>query len=57
MNVAITQNDGSKIFPSYAPEHKEAILTFYKNLTESYQITNYHITDNDGKTVGLGGRF
>jgi hypothetical protein len=57
MTVAITLNDGSKIYPSFDPEHKEAILTFYKNQADSYQIQSYVITDNNGKTVALGGRF
>lgn len=57
MTVAITLNDGSKIYPSFDPEHKEAILTFYKNQADSYQIQSYVVTDNKGHTVALGGRF
>jgi len=57
MTVAVTLNDGNMIFPSYDPEHKEAILTFYQNQADSYQIQNYAVTDNNGKTVALGGRF
>lgn len=57
MTVVITLNDGSKLAPSFDPEHKEAIFTFYQNQADSYQIKNYHITDNNGTTVALGGRF
>jgi hypothetical protein len=57
MTVAITLNDGSKIYPSFDPEHKEAILSFYRNQADSLQIQNYFITDNKGNTVALGGKF
>lgn len=57
MTVVITLNDGSKLAPSFDPEHKEAIFAFYQNQADSYQIKNYHITDNKGTTVALGGRF
>jgi hypothetical protein len=57
MTVVITLNDGSKLSPSFDPEHKEGILTFYKNKADSYQIQNYIVTANDGAVIALGGRF
>jgi hypothetical protein len=57
MTVVITLNDGSKLAPSFDPEHKEAILSFYQNQADSYQIQNYIIRDNRDYLIALGGRF
>jgi hypothetical protein len=57
MTVVITLNDGSKLAPSFDPEHKEAILTFYQNQADSHQIKNYIIRDNRDYLIALGGQF
>jgi hypothetical protein len=41
MNLEITLNDGSKIFPSFDPMNKFEILKFYVELWQTKQIRNF----------------
>jgi hypothetical protein len=53
MNLEITLNDGSKLYPSFDPEHKETILTFYRNQWLSKQIQAYIIRDNQKRILAV----
>lgn len=41
MNMEITLNDGTKIFPSYDPSHKFEILKYYVELWQTKKIVNF----------------
>ncbi len=43
MNMEIILKDGTSIFPSYAPEHKESVIAFYKARFEEGTITGWAI--------------
>lgn len=54
MNVTVQHLDGSKIYPSYAPEHKEQGIAFYADLLANGTISGYVITFDDGSSVSGG---
>ena len=54
MNVVVALNDGSKIYPSYAPDNANAILEFYSNGVLDNSIAGYVATFNDGSVVAEG---
>ena len=43
MTVEVMFQDGSKIYPSYDPEHRKAILEFYANLFENGEIVGWKV--------------
>lgn len=43
MTVIVTMLNGGKIFPSFDPEHREAIAKFYDEAKSLGQITDYEI--------------
>lgn len=43
MTVIVTMLDGGKIFPSFDPEHREAIAKFYEDAKRNGEITDYQI--------------
>lgn len=43
MTVIVTMLDGGKIFPSFDPEHREAIAKFYEDAKALGQIVDYEI--------------
>ena len=53
MNVEVTLNDGSKLFPSFDPEHKQAVLDFYRGLVFDGKIRGYIIRDNADKIMAV----
>ncbi len=54
MNVVVQQLDNSKIYPSYAPEHKEAVKSFYSNLVATKKISGYVIRFDNGDVMAEG---
>ena len=43
MNMEIILKDGTSIYPSYDPEHKDTVIAFYKDLYAKGQITGWGI--------------
>jgi hypothetical protein len=43
MNLEIILKDGTSIYPSYDPQHKDAIIEFYKARFEEGTITGWAI--------------
>lgn len=43
MNMEIILKDGTTIYPSYDPEHKDSVLKFYKDLYAKGLITGWGI--------------
>jgi hypothetical protein len=41
MTIEVILKDGSSIFPSFDPEHKEAVIAFYKDKFEKGLITGW----------------
>jgi hypothetical protein len=54
MNVVVALNDGSQIYPSYAPDNTNSILAFYSEAVSTNQIAGYVATFNDGSVVAEG---
>jgi hypothetical protein len=54
MNCEIILNNGSKFYPSFDPDHKAEVLTFYANQYASKQIKGYIIKDNSGSVLAVG---
>ncbi len=54
MNVVVQYADGSKIYPAYAPEHKDSVISFYANILSKGQIAGYVITFDDGSVRAQG---
>ncbi len=54
MNVVVQQLDGSKIYPSYAPEHESEVLSFYASKVINGEIQGYVITYDDGRVKAQG---
>lgn len=44
MNMEIELLDGTFIYPSYAPEHKDSVIRFYKALYAEGAITGWTIS-------------
>lgn len=55
MNVEVTLNNNTKIFPSYDPEHALEIFDFYAKQYLANLIQGYRITDNNGNLVAMNG--
>jgi hypothetical protein len=43
MNMEIILKDGTTIYPSYDPEHKDSVVKFYKDLYAKGLITGWGI--------------
>jgi hypothetical protein len=54
MNVVVQYADGSKIYPSYAPDHKASVISFYKDVLTNGHIVGYVITFDDGSVMAQG---
>ena len=54
MNVEVTLNDNTKIYPSYAPEHKAEVIGFYTKEYWANKIQGFKATLNDGSIVAIG---
>jgi hypothetical protein len=59
MFVNVKLNDGTVIKPVFEPSETnlKQVPVFYKNQVDSFQIQNFVITLDNGKTLALGGRF
>lgn len=55
MNVEVTLNDNSKIYPSYAPEHLSEVVGFYQKQYWAGQIQGYKVTLDNGNLFAIGG--
>ena len=53
MNLEITLNDGSKLYPSFDPSHLELLKVSYSNMFKFRQIAGYVIRDNNNQIVGF----
>ena len=53
MNVLITYADGSTLNPVYAPEHKDSVIRFYKELIGNRKIGRVVITMDNGEVINL----
>ena len=54
MNVVVQNLDGSKIYPSYAPEHSASVMQFYSDLVSKNTISGYVIVFDDGSVMADG---
>ena len=55
MNVVVQNLDGSKIYPSYAPEHKDSVVAFYNDLLETQKaIAGFTIRFDNGDFLAEG---
>ncbi len=54
MNVVVQYADGSKIYPSYSPDHKDSVISFYADVLAKGQIAGYVITFDDGSVKAQG---
>lgn len=54
MNVSVQNLDGSKIHPSYAPEHATQVKAFYSNLVATKAISGYVIRFDNGDVMAEG---
>jgi hypothetical protein len=43
MNMEIILKDGSVIYPSYAPEHRQPVLEFYAKLFEQGELLSWKV--------------
>lgn len=43
MNMEIELLDGTFIYPAYAPEHKDSVIAFYKDLYKKGQIRGWNV--------------
>ena len=43
MTVIVTMLNGNKIFPSFDPEHREAITKYYEEAKQNGQIIDYQV--------------
>jgi hypothetical protein len=43
MTVEVMFHDGSKIYPSYDPEHRKSILEFYAKLFDNGEILGWKV--------------
>lgn len=55
MNVTVTLKDGSKIYPSYDPQHTLQAVGFYQDLYNQDEILGYKIVLNNGTLLAIGG--
>jgi hypothetical protein len=54
MNVVVQHLDGSKIYPSYAPEHSATVMEFYSDLVSKGSISGYVIRFDNGDVMADG---
>ena len=54
MNVSVQNLDGTKIYPSYSPEHATQVKAFYSNLVATKTISGYVIRFDNGDVVAEG---
>ena len=54
MNVSVQHLDGSKIFPSYSPEHKDSVVAFYNDLVATKKISGFTIRFDNGDFLAEG---
>lgn len=55
MNVSVQNLDGSKIHPSYAPEHKDSVVAFYNDLLKTKKaIAGFTIRFDNGDVMAEG---
>lgn len=54
MNVSVQNLDGTKIHPSYAPEHATEVKSFYSNLVATKKISGYVIRFANGDVMAEG---
>jgi hypothetical protein len=54
MNVVVQSLDNSKIYPSYAPEHKDSVMAFYADLVAKGSISGYVIRFDNGDVMAEG---
>lgn len=54
MNVTVQALDGSKIYPSYSPEHATEVKAFYANLVLGGGISGYVIRFDNGTVIAEG---
>jgi len=54
MRVTVQYSDGSKIYPSYAPEHKDSVMAFYADLVAKDSISGYVIQFDNGDVMAEG---
>ena len=43
MNMEIILKDGTKLYPSYAPEHRKPVLEYYANLFEIGELISWKV--------------
>lgn len=43
MTVIVTMLNGGRIFPSFDPEHREAITKYYEEAKQNGQIIDYQV--------------
>jgi hypothetical protein len=53
MSVLITYFNGETINPVYAPEHKDSVIRFYKELIGSRKISSAVVTLDSGEVISL----
>jgi hypothetical protein len=54
MNVVVQALDGSKIYPSYSPEHKAHVSEFYATKVANGEIAGYIIHFDDETMIAEG---
>lgn len=54
MNVSVQNLDGTQIYPSYSPEHKDSVMAFYANLMATKKISGYVIRFDNGESMADG---
>jgi len=54
MNVTVQHLDGSKIHPSYSPEHSATVMAFYSDLVAKGSISGYVIRFDNGDVMAEG---
>ena len=54
MNVEVTLNDGTVIYPSYAPEHLNEVVGFYQQKYWANEIQGYRVTLDNGNLFAIG---
>jgi hypothetical protein len=54
MTVEVMLNNGSKIYPGYAPDHKEEVIGYYTNLYWKSKIQWFKVTLDSGEIIAMG---
>lgn len=53
MNVVIKYGNGSTLNPSYAPEHKDSVVQFYRELIAKNEVSSVVITMDNGEVITM----